>query len=241
MIDSAVIKEKFNTLFKGRINLEKLQTRSASAVVMIAVTVAILLYGGWPFIALLAVLAGISLFEWAQLSFKAEEAPKHYWYLAAGIPYVMGSIVCCYVIFEGLGFFWALTFLLMVWGSDSGAYFAGQYLGGPKMAEKISPNKTWAGMGGAVVTPAVIGLVMMFLYRGVDDFSFTALLMMAVSGLIVGVAGQAGDLVISAFKRKADVKDTGDLIPGHGGLLDRIDSMLLAAPVYLLLFYIGHG
>lgn len=228
-------------MFAGKINLESLQTRSISAAVLIVVTVAILLYGGWPFILLLAVLAGVSLYEWAQLSLKAEEPPKQYWYLAAGVPYVMGSVVCCFIIFEGLGFFWALTFLLMVWGSDSGAYFAGKFIGGPKMAETISPNKTWAGMGGAMAAPAVIGVLMMILYRGIDDFSFMAVLMMGGAGLVVGIAGQAGDLVISAFKRKAGVKDTGDLIPGHGGLLDRIDSMLLAAPVYLLLFTLGHS
>jgi len=228
-------------MFDGRINLESLQTRSTSAVVMIAVTVAILLYGGWPFIALLGVLAGVSLYEWAQLSFKAEEPPKQYWYLAAGVPYVMGSIVCCFIIFENLGLFWAVTFLMMVWSSDSGAYFAGKFIGGPKMAERISPNKTWAGMGGAMAAPAIVGVLMMILYRGIDDFFFVAVLMMGGAGLVVGIAGQAGDLVISMFKRKAGVKDTGNLIPGHGGLLDRIDSMLLAAPVFLSLFMLGHG
>jgi len=81
----------------------------------------------------------------------------------------------------------------------------------------------------------------MFLYRGVDDFSLVALMMMGISGVFIGAAGQVGDLVISAFKRKAGVKDTGTLIPGHGGLLDRVDSMLLAAPVYLMLFAYGHG
>ena len=228
-------------MFAGKINLESLQTRSLSAVVLIAVTIGILLYGGWPFIALLAVIAGISLYEWAQLSLKAEEPPKQYFYLAAGIPYVMGSIVCCFTIFENLGLFWAITFLMMVWSSDSGAYFAGKLIGGPKMAEKISPNKTWAGMGGAMIVPAIVGILMMILYRGIDDFSFVAALMMGGAGLVVGIASQAGDLVISAFKRKAGVKDTGDLIPGHGGLLDRIDSMLLAAPVFLLLFVLGHS
>ena len=228
-------------MFEGRINLKSLQTRSMSAAVMIATTVSILLFGGWPFIALLAVLAGISLYEWAQLSFQAEAEPKSYFYLAAGVPYVVGSFICCYTIFESLGLFWAITFLMMVWGSDSGAYFAGKFIGGPKMAEKISPNKTWAGMGGAACTPFIIGVLMMILYRGIDDFLWQAVVMLGGVGLCIGVAGQVGDLVISAFKRKAGVKDTGTLIPGHGGLLDRIDSMLLAAPVFLLLFTLGHG
>jgi len=226
-------------MFNGRLSLENLQIRSMSAAIMIAVVVAVLLIGGYAFIGLLAVLAAISLYEWAQLSFKCAP-PRQYIYLAVGVPYVMGSLVCCFVVFEGLGFFWALTFLLMIWGSDSGAYFTGKAIGGAKMAERISPNKTWAGMLGAIVAPAIVGMIAMFLFRGINDFSFMAIAMMALSGVFVGIAGQAGDLVISAFKRQASVKDTGHLIPGHGGLLDRIDSMLLAAPVYLLLFYIGH-
>ncbi len=228
-------------MFATKLNFQKLQKRSLSAVIMIAATVTILLLGGWPFIGLLAVLAAISLYEWAQLSFQADDPPNQYYYLLLGVPYVMGSFTCCFVIFEMLGLFWAVTFLTMVWASDSGAYFSGKFIGGPKMAETISPNKTWAGMGGAVLAPALVGLVMMFIYRGVDDFSLIAIGLMAGVGVCIGIAGQAGDLIMSAFKRKAGVKDTGHLIPGHGGLLDRIDSMLLAAPVFLLLFHYGHG
>lgn len=227
-------------MFAERFNLERLQTRSVSAAVMIIAVLAILYFGGWVFIALIGALAAVSLYEWAQLAFKCDK-PTNYIYLAAGVPYVMGSFTCCFVIFEHLGFFWAMVFLLMVWGSDSGAYFVGKMIGGPKMAKVISPNKTWAGMGGAILAPALIGVFAMFLYKGIDGFSFMALAMMGASGIFIGVAGQVGDLVVSAFKRKAGVKDTGDLIPGHGGLLDRIDSMLLAAPVYLLLSSIGHG
>ncbi|NCT40837.1 MAG: phosphatidate cytidylyltransferase [Alphaproteobacteria bacterium] len=227
-------------MFNGRLNLQSLQTRSVSAAVMIAVVVTILIVGGIPFIALLGLLAAVSLYEWAQLALKCEK-PVSIIYLVAGVPYVMGSFLCCFVIFESIGFFWSIIFLMMVWVSDSGAYFAGKTIGGPKMAARISPNKTWAGFGGAILSPAFIGVVAMFLYRGVDDFSLVALMMMGISGVFIGAAGQVGDLVISAFKRKAGVKDTGTLIPGHGGLLDRVDSMLLAAPVYLMLFAYGHG
>ena len=220
--------------------LSPLQKRIISASVMISAVLIILYYGGFPFIVLLGVLALVSLYEWIRLSFHCK-LPLRFIYLFAGFPYVIGSFVCCFIIFEKLGFFWAMTFLAMVWSSDTGAYFAGKTIGGPKLAQKISPNKTWAGFGGALLAPAVVGIASMFLYRGVDDFSWVALFMMGASGALIGFAGQMGDLVISAFKRQAGVKDSGDLIPGHGGLLDRIDSMLLAAPVYLILFMIGHA
>lgn len=228
-------------MFEGKFNLQKLQTRSVSAVVMITVVLFALFYGGLPFLILLSVVGFLSAYEWSQLSFKCEPVSHSYMLLISGAFYIVGSMACCYVIFEDIGLFWAITFLLMLWGSDSGAYFAGQFIGGPKMAASISPNKTWAGLGGAIIVPLLLGFLMMFIYRGVDDFSLIAVLMMGATGLFIGIAGQLGDLIISAFKRKAGVKDTGDLIPGHGGILDRIDSMLLAAPVFFLLFKLGHG
>ncbi|MFK7839655.1 MAG: phosphatidate cytidylyltransferase [Bdellovibrionales bacterium] len=224
----------------GRFNLESLQRRSLSAAILIIAVITILAMGGIPFIALLAVLAAISLFEWAQLSLKCPK-PSNIIYLIAGAPYVMGSITCCFVLFEVMGFFWAMVFLLMVWASDSGAYFFGKVFGGPKMIEAVSPNKTWAGFVGAIVCPGIIGLFAIFIYRGINDFTLMAFFTMGMTGIIIGIAGQIGDLIISAFKRRAGVKDTGTIIPGHGGLLDRIDSMLLAAPVYLILFQIGHS
>ena len=227
-------------MFDGRINLQSLQRRSISAAVMIVVVIAILYMGGWAFIGLLGLLALISLIEWVQLALRC--LPRlRYIYLFAALPYVVGSFLCCYLIFTTLGFFWAMVFLVMVWTSDSGGYFVGKTVGGPKMIEAISPNKTWSGMIGALVAPMVVGAFAMILYRGINDFSLMAVVMMGMTGIFIGLAGQTGDLVISAFKRKAGVKDTGALIPGHGGLLDRIDSMMLAAPVYLILFAIGHA
>ena len=123
----------------------------------------------------------------------------------------------------------------MVWGSDSGAYFVGKAIGGAKLAKSISPNKTWAGFIGALVMPALIGVIGLFILRGLDGFIGEQAFKIAFIGILIGVAGQTGDLLVSALKRKAGVKDTGQLIPGHGGLLDRVDSLMLAAPVYLLL------
>lgn len=220
----------------ARFNLKSLQTRSVSAAILIPAVLAILYFGGWPFILLLVTLAGLSVYEVIPLCRKIEG-----WVQYLAVPYILISFVCCYAIFESFGFYWAMAFLFMVWGSDTGAYVFGKTFGGPKMAESISPNKTWAGMGGALLVPVILGGIFMFLFQGVNDFSWAAASLMGLTGFFLGLAGQGGDLLISLLKRKADVKDTGDLIPGHGGLLDRIDSMLMAAPVYLLAYMVGHG
>lgn len=223
----------------ARFNLKSLQTRTASAALLIPTVLGLVFLGGWPFIALLAVLSGISLYEWTGLALKCTERERLL-LGGLGVFYIIGSFACCYFVFEILGFYWAFMFLFMIWGSDIGAYFTGKFIGGPKMAEGISPNKTWAGFLGAALSPALIGFVAVFLFKGVDGFSFYSAFAVAGFGILIGISGQAGDLVISAFKRRAGVKDTGNLIPGHGGLLDRIDSMLLAAPVFLLLMTIVH-
>jgi len=130
---------------------------------------------------------------------------------------------------------WAVFWLLfLVWATDVGAYFAGRGIGGPKLSPRFSPNKTWAGLGGGVVAAALVGLVTSLLL-GVGS----PLLLALLSGLLAVVA-QAGDIAESALKRGAGVKDSGTLIPGHGGILDRVDG-LVAAAVAAALLALLHG
>lgn len=130
-----------------------------------------------------------------------------------------------------------LFLFLVVWASDIGAYMAGRAFGGPKLAPAISPNKTWSGAVGGMVCAMVVG--------GACALAFTpgaSLLAIAAVVLLVGTASQAGDLLESAIKRHFKVKDTSSLIPGHGGLLDRLDGVLAAAPVAALVsFMLGQG
>lgn len=121
------------------------------------------------------------------------------------------------------GFILALWTLLIVWATDIGAYFTGRRLGGPKLAPRISPNKTWAGLAGGVVAAAAIGAIV----ASAGRLPPLALWL----GAPLAVAAQAGDLLESALKRKAGVKDSGAVLPGHGGVLDRIDGVL---PVLIL-------
>lgn len=117
----------------------------------------------------------------------------------------------------------------LVVAADTGGYIAGRSIGGPKLAPRISPNKTWAGLGGAVAGAALVGLVAAFMLNHTNVWAL---------GLIsagLGVIEQLGDLVESAFKRHFGVKDTSHIIPGHGGVLDRVDGLLAVAVAVLVL------
>lgn len=130
---------------------------------------------------------------------------------------------------EGLGAErgWILLLLLAVWAYDTGAFLVGRRFGRERFLAHISPSKTYAGLiGGVVVATAVVG----GLLWGLGQSPFHALLL----GPLVAFAAQAGDLAESMLKRAANAKDSGTLIPGHGGMLDRVDSFLFAAPVVTL-------
>jgi phosphatidate cytidylyltransferase len=114
--------------------------------------------------------------------------------------------------------------LVLVWSGDMLAYFVGRFAGRVSMAPALSPKKTWEGAFGNVAASLVTAV---FFARWMD-IDLVSMLVMAALG---NIAGQAGDLIESAYKRGASVKDSGTLLPGHGGMLDRIDSLILAAPV----------
>ena len=111
-----------------------------------------------------------------------------------------------------------------VWAMDVGGYFAGKGIGGPKLAPVISPKKTWAGLFGGMVLAALVSLAISLLFDLGDP------LLMPFAAAIVAVIAQMGDLYESAVKRALDQKDSGNLIPGHGGVLDRVDGLIFAAP-----------
>ena len=122
---------------------------------------------------------------------------------------------------------WILLLILAVWSYDTGAYLVGRRFGRERFLTHISPSKTYAGLvGGIVATTAVVGLILVGLGR--PPIHALAL------GPLIALAAQAGDLAESMLKRAAGAKDSGTLIPGHGGMLDRVDSFLFAAPVATL-------
>lgn len=124
-----------------------------------------------------------------------------------------------------------LFLFLVVWSSDIGAYAAGRRFGGPKLAPAISPNKTWSGAAGGLVSAMAVG----WLAAYVMEPAALPVLRVLLVAAILGVLAQVGDLFESWLKRRFHVKDTSSLIPGHGGLLDRLDGVLSAAPAAALL------
>lgn len=125
-----------------------------------------------------------------------------------------------------------LAFFVIIWASDTGAYLVGRFFGRHKMFERISPKKTWEGFAGGLIFAMVSGYIFHRL-AVVDTLELAFWLALSAGVFVFGVLG---DLVESMFKRCVGVKDSGNLIPGHGGFLDRFDSALLAAPVLYLLF-----
>ncbi|MGY0557347.1 phosphatidate cytidylyltransferase [Lysobacter sp. A421] len=133
------------------------------------------------------------------------------------------------------GHFWLLTALMVVWAADSGAYFAGRRFGGKlfkgrKLAPLISPNKTIEGLVGGVVAGVAAGVVMSLL-AGATTAQLPAIALVALIATLFSVVG---DLFESLLKRHAGVKDSGNVIPGHGGILDRLDGVLAALPAFAL-------
>ncbi len=127
---------------------------------------------------------------------------------------------------------WILLLLLSVWAYDTGAFLVGSQLGREKFLTHISPSKTYAGLvGGVIASTVVVGAILW----GLGQMPLHAL----VLGPLIALTAQAGDLAESMLKRAANTKDSGTLIPGHGGMLDRVDSFLFAAPIatlYVLAF-----
>lgn len=211
-------------------NFAGLKTRAFSALVLAVMVLSALALGGVFFIALVMLVALQMIREWDRLTINENIV----WRLA-GLVYVAVPCACLvWLRSEPEGGVLVLTILFIVWATDIGAYFAGRMIGGPKLAPAISPNKTWAGLGGGVVAAAIITAI---------ATSFAPFPTRVSDGLLIGgalaVLGQAGDLFESWLKRRAGVKDSGNLIPGHGGLLDRVDGLILTVPVFTWMLWLA--
>ena len=130
---------------------------------------------------------------------------------------------------DEFGFLGVLYIFILVWVTDSMAFFGGRFIGGMKLWPQISPNKTWSGFIGGILGSLFVGLIFAFWLVKPNVF------ILCLFSLILGTSAQIGDLVESAMKRRFGTKDTGSLIPGHGGILDRVDSMVFTAGVAAIL------
>ncbi|MBF0212666.1 MAG: phosphatidate cytidylyltransferase [Magnetococcales bacterium] len=184
-------------------------------------------YPGW--IGLELVLILLALFAWSLVEYRpgtgvsARVGFRYLGVVYCGVPLMLldgiramhhgGALIC--------------LLLFVVWATDTGAYLVGRKWGRSRIAPSISPNKTWAGFWGGTVMGSLLGLVSVLGF----GLPFSWIEGLAL-GLVLSLSGQVGDLVESVLKRECGVKDTGQLIPGHGGLLDRLDSLLFVAPIF---------
>jgi phosphatidate cytidylyltransferase len=210
----------------------ELQLRIGSAVVLAVLAIGSTWVGGWVFIAVWNLLALLVVQEWMAIT---RTKPGFALWGTAGIVYAAGLYFSVLVLRIGAGEAVGATYGLVailflfavVWASDICAYFAGRTFGGPKLAPRISPNKTWSGFAGGVLGGMVAG-VLVLIVAGLGD---RGTLPHAILSIVLSLASIAGDLFESAFKRRFGVKDSGRLIPGHGGFLDRLDGFVFAAIV----------
>jgi phosphatidate cytidylyltransferase len=174
--------------------------------------------------------------EWAYMVFqlRKSEAQKLYW-LGLGTLYIVTAMYSFYDLYL-YSMPLAITLLLATWASDSAAYFTGRRLGGPKLAPRISPNKTWSGTIGGLVGALIVAALSCLFLKGTVTFNYAGLF------IIIVAVGQVGDLLESAVKRYFNLKDSSNIIPGHGGILDRMDSLLLSSLfIYGLKLLVGYG
>lgn len=154
------------------------------------------------------------------------------------MPFFWGMMVLRRYHYDGnhyAGAWWLLFVLLLVWGADSGAYLFGKLFGRHKLIPSVSPGKTWEGLAGGIL----VTLILAYLFTKISPFDVPSSVLVICS-TVATLASVLGDLTESMFKREAGIKDSGQIIPGHGGILDRIDSLTAAVPVFtclLLLVY----
>ena len=203
--------------------MTELQVRSLAALVMAVVALVAAFLGGYVFAILVAVAAGAMFVEWRRMT-----AGWGAGWMVAGFAYALVPALALLWLRDrapqGLELvFWVF---IVTWTTDIGAYFAGRAIGGPKLAPAISPNKTWAGLAGGMVSAGLAG------------WAWTEYVMLPAALIwlapVFAVAAQGGDLFESWLKRRCGAKDSGTMLPGHGGILDRLDGLVVVATLTAL-------
>jgi phosphatidate cytidylyltransferase len=204
--------------------------RTISGVIMMSIAVAAVWFGGYAFMALV-ILVGLGVYwEFSKLVLGfAEGRLSQILWLLGGLAYV--GLACFTLLLFSAPFFGKIVIIVLiagVIGTDVGAYFAGRTIGGPKIAPKISPSKTWSGLVGGMIGAGTLMLAAQNVFHLNYSFVYSPFLTF-MAGAALAVTAQAGDFFESWMKRRAGVKDSGRLIPGHGGLFDRTDGLIAVA------------
>ena len=178
---------------------------------------------------IIKILSYFSILCWSILFFSMFfyplDIPSSLGWLIAIIVLSQGFIAINWIYKESAIFL--LVFLSLVWVMDVGAYFVGKYFGRIKLAKFISPNKTWEGLIGGLLAITLLSIPLSK-YLSINSFVFISF------SIAIGLLSVVGDLTFSMLKRNANIKDSGNILPGHGGILDRIDSILSSAPLFTL-------
>ena len=202
--------------------------RMLSSIILLPFTFFIIVEGSFIFITFITICFFISIFEWNNMSKKKR-------YNKIGFIFLFFSFLCIYNlrINSDDNYISFLFIVLVCISTDIGGYVFGKLFKGPKLT-KYSPNKTFAGMTGSFI----FSIISMFVFINIFNEPIFAIKLMIFT-VMISLISQLGDIIISYFKRKTNIKDTGNIIPGHGGLLDRIDGMIFAFPFSYILILIN--
>ena len=212
------------------------KTRVLSAIWFAPLTLSVVWAGGYIFYGAIVFLLGGLVYEWLQIFHVSQK--KRSFVFVFGLIYIISSILSLVYLESSYSSKFIYFILCYIWIIDTSAYCVGKKIGGPKLVPHISPNKTWAGFIGGIIIPFFMALPLVRWF-GVDLYFLKPVPLYI---LIIGLIAHGGDLLESWAKRYLGVKDSGFLIPGHGGLLDRFDSLLsvslfLGAITLFMLFF----
>lgn len=222
-------------------NSNNLLLRVVSALVLIPLVILLTIKGGTLFLAMIFVITILMSYEWYNLinlssqqvisldKLFTQNLNINKW-LFIGVIYITLPSISFILLrnyIDGLSLI--IWLFLIVWSTDIAAYFIGSLFGGPKLMSRISPKKTISGAIGGIIAAIVISLI----YAKISVLSYNLLIVVTIAA-IISIMAQIGDLFESWVKRKVGAKDSGNIIPGHGGILDRVDALMFASPLMLI-------
>jgi phosphatidate cytidylyltransferase len=206
-----------------KFKLANLSQRAVTAAILVPVMLIITYIGGLTYIIFSIVLCALSVRELVSM---VKKDKKHWRIFYYGGIFFISFFSMNLISIRSLGLSYSIFLLVIVWITDTAGYFCGIHFGGKKLAPKISPGKTWSGFVGALVISGIVGGILhMVQFVQLSN----NILMSILSTIFISFCSQGGDLAESALKRYFEVKDSGDILPGHGGLLDRFDGMIFAS------------
>ena len=211
--------------------INELEKRILSSLIIFPISLFFIFKGSGFFACFLGIIFFITSYEWLIMN------KKYRFTKLIGVIFLLFSFSSAYLLRHEQGFYFFLFVILISILTDLGGYFFGKFFKGPKLTE-ISPNKTYSGVFGSFLLSIVGGILLIKLLTDNMVLNMKETFDVSILIFMISLISQLGDLIISYFKRKVKVKDTGKILPGHGGILDRIDGIIFAVPFsYLIANY----